>query len=295
MAKKQLNKKYEIVLENQSILGEGPAWDAINHALLWVDIEQKTINRLDLATGKNQSVQYPTIVGSVVPRSIGGYAFATHQGIFALTADFKIGELLAPFSISSEEQINDGKCDAAGRYWTGTLALDRKSPIAALYCVDQHHHYEKKITGSILSNGIGWNSAQDKMYYIDTKKSCVFELNFNLATGEISQQRVLIDLTHYQGGPDGMTVDSEDGIWIAQWDSGEIHRYHSNGTLDFILPMPVKRVTSCCFGGADLTELYITSTRKGLTEAQLKEQPLSGSIFKVKVDIKGTSTNSYQG
>lgn len=293
--RKVLRHEYEVVLENQAVLGEGPAWDEKRHALLWVDIVKHTINRLDVRSGKNQSVPFSATIGSVVPRQSGGYTLATDNGLIALSDDLKIGDLIAPLTISKEEQMNDGKCDALGRYWTGTLAIDRKSPVGALYCIDEEHRIEQKLTDAIVSNGMGWNAKQDKMYYIDTKKNAIFQFDFDLKTGQIKNRQVFVDLSNCKGGGDGMTLDVEDCLWVAQWDSGEIHRYKPDGTLDYAIPMPVRRVTSCCFGGDDLTDLYVTSSKNGLTEQQLKEQPLSGSIFKVKVGVKGVPTYAYAG
>lgn len=294
-SKKILKHNYEVVLKNQAVLAEGPAWDSAHHALLWVDIVQHTINRFDLRSGKNQSVKFDATIGSVVPRKSGGYVLATDNGLIELSTDLKIGNVIAPIHISQEEQMNDGKCDAAGRYWTGTLAIDRKSPVGSLYCVDASHHVERKLADIVVSNGMGWNSKQNKMYYIDSKKYCILQFDFDLEEGQISNQRVFVDLSKSQGIPDGMTVDAEEGIWVAMWDGGEVHRYKPDGTLDFVIEMPVKRVTSCCFGGEDLTDLYITSSRNGLTEEQHQQQPLAGSIFRIKVGIKGVPTYAYAG
>jgi sugar lactone lactonase YvrE len=209
--------------------------------------------------------------------------------------DFIIGDVIIPINISKAEQMNDGKCDTKGRYWTGTLAIDRKSPVGALYCVTPNHQVMKKIDGAIVSNGLGWNEKQDKMFYIDTKKSAIFVLDYDIETGDISNQRVFVDLSSYHGGGDGMTVDLQDNLWVAMWDVGEIHCYDAYGKLIDVIKMPISRVTSCCFGGKEHKDLYVTSSKNGLTPEQLTEQPLAGSIFVIKLGIKGVETTAFAG
>ncbi len=86
-----------------------------------------------------------------------------------------------------------------------------------------------------------------------------------------------------------MTIDSEGMLWIAHWDGWQITRWNPlSGKKMLSIPFPVARVTSCCFGGEDFRDLYITSAKTGLTAVQLNEQPLAGSLFIIRnIGYKG--------
>jgi sugar lactone lactonase YvrE len=94
--------------------------------------------------------------------------------------------------------------------------------------------------------------------------------------------------------PDGMTVDSEGGIWVAYFGAGQVRRFDRSGALDAVIHLPVSQVTSCCFGGPDLSELYITSAAYQLSEADLRDQPLSGSTFRCTPGIAGLPTTRFE-
>jgi sugar lactone lactonase YvrE len=106
---------------------------------------------------------------------------------------------------------------------------------------------------------------------------------FNKITGDISNRKVVLKIPQEDGHPDGMTIDTEGMLWIAHWDGWQITRWDPNtGEKLSHIKLPVSRVTSCTFGGPELTDLFITSARIGLTDEALKEQPLAGALFVIR-------------
>ena len=75
-------------------------------------------------------------------------------------------------------------------------------------------------------------------------------------------------------------MDADGCVWVAMWGGGVLRRFTPDGQPDAVLPVPVSQPTSCAFGGPDLADLYITSARVGLTEAQLAAQPLAGRLLR---------------
>ena len=139
---------------------------------------------------------------------------------------------------------------------------------------------EKKIEGVSISNGMAWSADQKTYYYIDTPTHEVVAYDYEKVTGQISNKRVIIRIGDHEGHPDGMTIDSEDMLWIAHWNGWQLTRWNpKTGEKLHTIKMPVAKVTSCTFGGKDLDSLFITTAKVDLTDEELKQQPLAGSLF----------------
>lgn len=98
---------------------------------------------------------------------------------------------------------------------------------------------------------------------------------------------MLIDLADRQGNPDGLTVDADGGLWVAMSGGGEVLRVSPGGEVTGTVRLPVSRVTSCTFGGTQLTELYITTASHGLNDEQRRRQVHAGAVFVVDLGIPG--------
>ena len=94
------------------------------------------------------------------------------------------------------------------------------------------------------------------------------------------------------GRPDGLTVDSEGGVWTAISNGGAIYRYTQDGRLDEVVKVPARKVTACTFGGEHLSQLFITTSREGLAPA---EDPLAGSLFRASPQVVGMPAREFAG
>ena len=134
------------------------------------------------------------------------------------------------------------------------------------------------------------------MYYIDTPTMEVVAYDYDLATGEIGNPRPVVRFGAGIGVPDGMTIDAEGMLWIAHWGGWKVSRWDpASGKQLEEIAVPAAQVTSCVFGGENLDELYITTARTGISEADLERQPRAGGVFKVKPGVKGTPTYAFAG
>jgi sugar lactone lactonase YvrE len=134
------------------------------------------------------------------------------------------------------------------------------------------------------------------MYYIDTPTREVVSFDYNLATGQISNKRIAVSILKQYGSPDGMTTDVEGNIWVAEFNGYRVSRWNPfTGELLESIEIPVAQVTSCIFGGADMDELFITTSKYGLTEKMLKEQPFAGKLIKVKTSTRGIKSYRFAG
>jgi sugar lactone lactonase YvrE len=150
------------------------------------------------------------------------------------------------------------------------------------------------IDGVTISNGLDWSLDGSTMFYIDSPLHRIDAFDYAQSTGEISNRRIAVEVAREAGTPDGLTLDAEGGIWVALWGGGAIHRY-LEGRLESVIKLPVRRPTSCAFGGPDLDELYITSASEGLSDAERRAQPLAGSLFRIRPGIHGLPARSYAG
>ena len=151
------------------------------------------------------------------------------------------------------------------------------------------------LDGVTISNGIAWSLDNHLMYYIDTATGGIDVFDFNLEAGTIANRRRFVTMPPEANMPDGMTIDAEGHLWVAAWGSWHVYRFAPDGALDRAIRLPVAQITSCTFGGADLTDLYITSARTRLSEAELRDQPHAGGVFRLRPGVTGRPTVAYAG
>jgi sugar lactone lactonase YvrE len=275
--------KIETLTNHLCILGEGPVWDAARNAIIWVDIIEGAIHQYSFANENLKTFSIGELIGCVALCKNDDLIFASRSGFGLLDRNNESKKLLHhPELHLSTNRFNDGKCDAAGRLWAGTMAIDELEGAGSVYSFDGKNA-EKKIENTTISNGIVWNADNNILYFIDTPSYEVVSYQFDLITGSISNKKVSIQIPKEDGHPDGMTIDTEGMLWIAHWDGWQITRWNpNNGEKLSHIKLPVSRVTSLTFGGPELTDLFITSARKGLTDEALKEQPLAGALFVIR-------------
>jgi sugar lactone lactonase YvrE len=231
-----------------------------------------------------------------VLREGGGLALALQTGFGLLDANLDNLRLVAEVEADvPTNRMNDGKCDAAGRFWAGTMAFEVVPGAGALYRMDANYQVSRMLTGVNLSNGLDWSADNQTMFYVDSTTQGIDTFEFDLERGLLGERRRLISIPPEVGLPDGMTLDAEGGIWVALHGAGKIHRYLPDGSLDRVIRVPARMVTCPAFGGADLGDLYITSMTYGMSARELEEQPLAGAIFRCRPGVRGKLPNRFGG
>lgn len=289
--------KPELVLDCRAELAEGPSWDSRNGVLYWVDIPRGLVHAFDPANARDVTVGGGEYVSCVVPRKARGLAVTLRDGFYSIDPRTgKVSVLAKVEKKNSGNRFNDGKCDPAGRFWAGTMDLSEKRPSGALYCLTREGKTRKVVGGVTISNGLGWSPDGGTMYYIDSPTKRVTAFDFKMKTGEIGRSRTAVSLDGEPGVPDGMAVDEEGMIWVAQWGGWRVTRFNpGTGKALEGYSIPVEQVSSCCFGGMGLRELYITTAREGLNPSQVSKQPHAGSLFRLDAGVKGLPTYAFDG
>ncbi len=287
---------YEILYNENSILGECPIWDEKSQRLFWIDGLGKKVHIFDPVSGRNISYQIPQQVGSLALTDRDNILIlALQDGIYTLDIDGGAIKQHLPIEENLPgNRFNDGKCDCMGRFWFGSMNTDANdgndgcAATGSLYCLSANRKIKKVFSGVTISNGMGWDLENRQFYYIDSAQKAVFAFDFDLESGELGNRRVVVDLDKKADElPDGMAVDSGGMLWVAIWGGYRVCRFDPrNGSCLAQIILPVRNITSCAFGGKNLDELYVTSAN---IDSKGTEKELAGSLFRVKVQtgIKG--------
>jgi len=286
-----------LVLDAKAALGEGAIWDTDRGVLYWVDILGCKVHIYDPANGRDRAINVGQYVGTVVPRQSGGLVLGLHHGFASLDLETEQVEIVAdPERDLPGNRFNDGKCDPAGRFWAGTLALAGTPKVASLYRLDADLSVHKMLGEVSCSNGIVWTRNNQTLYYIDTFLRRVDAFDYDLETGAIRGRRTAFEVPSEMGFPDGSTLDSEGMLWVALWQGGAVSCWNpETGELLQTVAVPAPNATSCAFGGPDLDRLYITTARNGMGEDDLLEYPLAGGLFCAEVGVTGVPAFAFAG
>ena len=275
------------VFKGAAELGEGPVWDEKAEVLWWIDWAQGVVFRGDVLTASSDAFRVGATVAAVALTPTGRVALALEHGFAELDPDTgRVRELARVEPDEMATRMCDGKCDANGRFWAGTMALDERSPIGALFVMETDGRVRRVLEDVVVSNGLCWSADNSRFYYIDSALHRIDVFHFDLSTGIVSNRATVVDVPSEQGDPDGLTIDSEGYLWVALWDGWQVRRYSPEGDLDTVIELPVARPTCCAFGGTDLRDLFITTAMPdGASERQA--QPLAGRVFRTCTDVPG--------
>ncbi|MCS7476041.1 SMP-30/gluconolactonase/LRE family protein [Umezawaea endophytica] len=267
----------EVAVRIQAELGEGPTWDRASSTLVWVDVLASEVHRYAPARDDDAVLSVPQHVGAAKPRSMGGLVLNLRDGIALVDRDG--GKTWLVYWARDGVRGNDAAVDPAGRLWAGTMRYDTAPGGGWLARVEPSGAAKVVLDKVTISNGIGWSPDHSRMYYIDTPEQRIDVLDYDSDTGEATGRRPLCSVEGTSGSPDGLTVDADGCVWVALWGGAAVRRYTPEGVLDREIALPVDQPTACCFGGDDLTDLYVTTARTGLDESALAARPLSGSVL----------------
>ena len=276
--------KIEVVVDVKTTLGEGPLWDVEQERLYWIDSFDGRVFRATADGREIRSWDVPMKIGSMALRKDGSGAVVSLQRGFHLL-DFATGDVTLihdPEPDRPMNRLNDGKVDRRGRFFAGSMDTMEEGPSGGLYRLDPDFSVTKIDSGIICSNGPCWSPDDRTFYFADTWTGEIWAYDYDIATGAVANRRTFVRVATSKGGAaDGSTVDSEGYLWNALVYDGRLVRYAPDGSVDRIIDMPVKKVTSVMFGGPKLDILYVTSMAKPPLPRFPGDGVLRGSLFAV--------------
>ena len=288
-----------VVSDVRATLGEGLCWSPREQAIFSVDILEHRLYRDSIANPAHREWRFDETISAVAERrEAPGLAVTLRRGLALFDpATGTLERRDEPEPDRPGNRFNDGKCDARGRFWGGTMDFAVQAPTGALYRFDAAGRATRAIDlGWIVTNGPTWTLDGATMLVNDTVPGRIVAYAFDLETGALGASREWLRLGGADGHPDGITTDAAGRIWIAHWGGACVtcHDPVTAAELARVL-LPTDHITNVAFGGTDMTTLFISSARFELSAAQLAAQPLAGALFAVETDATGLPAHTFAG
>lgn len=284
---------FDIIATGPDRVGESPVWDVRLQALWWVDIESQRVRRWVQTTGVLQAWTLPERVGCIALADDGRLIAAMESRIAAAQLGDDGSVALQDLALMSYPapgmRCNDGRCDASGRLWVGTMLMEQSQnrALGGLYCLDERGLSGPHVEGLYTSNGSGFSPDSKTFYLSDSHplSQQVWAFDFDLERGQLSRRRPFLDMRPMDGRPDGAAVDKQGNYWICGNDASQVHCISPQGVLLRSVAVPFPKPAMCCFGGPDLGTLFVTSIVPG--DPKLDPQGLSGSVVAIRPGATG--------
>jgi xylono-1,5-lactonase len=284
-----------ILRDARDILGEGLLWSARENALFWTDILGRKLWRMHLADGQISHWDMPEAIGWIVERAGGGFVAGLQSGFYRLELDPFALELIAnPQPERPGNRLNDAKADARGRIWAGSMPFLEQPASAwpatgALYCLDPAGLVSRHDDGLTIANGPAFHPDGSLLYHTDSRSGRVWKFAID-ANGDLGPRALHLQFDTAEGAPDGMTCDRDGGLWIAFYNGAKVARFHPDGRFDRQIALPTPQITNVCFGGADLSRMFVTSAGDGRPDDKL-----AGALFEIDPGTTGLLPHQYLG
>jgi len=275
-------------------LAEGPVWDTANSRLLWVDISNGNVHVGHLdgdAITPAATYHVDKTVGAVAATGGPDILVAGHHAVHLLSESGQTTEIARPIADDEQRRFNDGKCDPAGRFLVGTLALGDDAR-ESLYQIESGSHTTTVDDDLQMSNGLAWAPDGHTLYSVDTTPGLIYRRPYHPRTGQCGEREIAFTVT--DGSPDGMCIDSEGNLWLAVWGTGQARRYTPTGEILAVVEVDAPYPSCATFAGPDLDRLVITTAIDDLDDSRLARYPSSGSLFIADVDARGLPAATWQ-
>jgi D-xylonolactonase len=265
--------------------GENPFYDGERGRVLWTDIPRGRLFALDLATGDWRRFYDGPTVGGFTLQSDGSLLLFRDRDIARLTENpdgSSQVEVLVDCSHLDTGRFNDVFADPEGRVFAGTMGRDNRMN-GGLFRVERDGSVHQLWDGTGCSNGMAFTGDLRGFYWTDSSAKTIFFFDYDRETGELSNRRVFWE-SNGRNTPDGLTIDLDGDLWVAFYDAGCLRRITPDGEIQQEIPLPAANVTSCIFGGRDMSTLFVTSA--GGKDEDEDDNP-AGALFAVETPATG--------
>jgi sugar lactone lactonase YvrE len=294
-------------------LGESPFWHPQEQTLYWVDIPGQKILRANVFMGTVEIWPMPSEPGCIAPAASGGLVIALRDGVYRAREWGGALALVQRFAHDpATTRFNDGKADALGRFWAGTMFEPRTAAAAELFALDCRAGgapvVQRMATGATIANGLAWSPDNGTVYWTDTTTALIRAWDWDAASNTLRREREFArfpdkpagwtpgqsrEASGYEGRPDGAAVDAQGNYWAAMFEGAQVVKLSPAGEVLARIPVPAQCPTMPCFGGDDLQTLYVTTASYKRPADELARLPLSGCTLALRVDVPGLPVNFF--
>ncbi|MBB6486991.1 SMP-30/gluconolactonase/LRE family protein [Rhizobium lusitanum] len=294
--------RVRILFDAQDIVGESIVWSSEEGALYWVDIGGKRIHRLEVKTGMHQTWSTPDFPTSIGMCKSGGFIVGLARDVCL----WRPGGVFEPFArpepARPENRLNEGRVAPDGSFWVSTMQnnlnadgtpKDMTANAGAIYRIDPSGEIKQLTPNDYgITNTMGW-TRDNRFLFADTRANEIYSFAYDPEAKTISGRRTVVS-GFTRGLPDGSCLDADDHLWNCRVVGGAaVARFSAEGALRDLVELPVLWPTSCTFGGADLSTLYVTSARFTMTREHLSTHPLEGSLLAVETGFRGVAEPKF--
>lgn len=283
-----------VIAETGDLCGECPVWSPEQGVLEWTDCTGQKLYRLDWATRKYNIITRQVLVNGFRRNRRGGFVITNGQGV-------SLWDGVDDFTSVVTEcggrpcPANDCVADSRGRLLTGTVFYNPavEYELGDLLSVEADGRARILDQGFHMANGLGFSPDETRLYFADSAARRIYSYDYAIATGRVSNRKVLVQVPREEGVPDGLAVNAQGFIWSAQWYGSCVVRYDPDGKVERRIETPAKQTSSLAFGGPELTDIFVT------TAAQSEAMPImppgydpivgnfGGSLYRLNLEIPG--------
>jgi len=284
----------KVIWNSKTILGEGTLWVPSHNSIYFVDIKKKKILILNIKNNKKRIIK--------IDKEIGFLAHIKEDVfILGLQSELRIINLKNKKTIRSIpiekdkplNRINDGKTDPKGRLWFGTMDNpERNIKNGSLYCLDKKLNIHKVDTKYYITNGPAFIDSVNFLH-TDSRSKIIYKIKIN-KNYKIVKKSKFLKFSKKDGSPDGMTIDSKQNVWICHFGGACISVYNPKGKKIHKIDLDAKNITNCTFGGLQNNEIFVSTALKGMNKSEIKKYKHSGSLFKIKTNVRGIQPKPFK-
>jgi gluconolactonase len=261
---------------------EGPVWDPAR-GLYFSDVMNGGVFLLDRTDKVSLAVPKRRGIGGMALHEDGGLVVGGRDIVHVSLADGTTKPLLTSDVTPEAIGFNDLTTDTAGRIYVGSLAFrvfagDTPRP-GHLHVIDLDGSARTISDGIMLTNGLGMSPDGKRLYHSDARGGVVRVYDVK-ADGSVGPWRPFASLGE-NGVADGLKVASDGSVWVADAHGGRLAVFNEDGSARPDVAVPLPMVTSLCFAGDDLRDLYVVTGSRGGPKENC------GTVFRTRVEVPG--------
>ena len=278
----------KVILNEANFIGEGILWHSDHECLYWTDIPNSKIFKYTPSTRITSAWDTESSVGGFTIHEDGRLLLFMDEGAIKLWMDGNSETVIESIKGMEGNRFNDVIADPNGRVFCGVMSTSKRK--GWVYRLDPDKSLRKVIYNTGTANGMGFSKNEEKLFFSDSKKSNVSVFDYEKETGAISNRKIIFQTLRLKyGSPDGLCLDTNDNLWIGLWDGSGIIQIDQKGALIQKIKFPAKKITTLCFGGTDLNDIYINSAGADDIEVNGKS---AGALFNINIGVRGK--NEYR-